>query len=305
MTAVLIPLDGSRFAESAFALALTVANALDAELHLVRVHELMALPVMDAITPMPVIDAAFEESSRAAQRAELENSAADLRTLSHRTVHEALLEGSVVHAITEYARVNKVTVIVTSTHGRSGFARATLGSVAEELARNGDVPVLLLHPTEGTPPSGPQSLSHALVPLDGTPLAEAALAPAIALLGGRRTLTLFRMVAPVTVDFAPTPMPMAMTDAGTLEAEMAAARAYLDRIADTLRPKGITVNLEVAANVATPSAIEEAVAKYAPDFVAIATHGRSGLTRFLLGSVAESLVARLKVPVLAYHPTEG
>ncbi len=302
MTAVLIPLDGSRFAESALPLALTVATTLDADLHLVRVHELMAMPAMDAITPMPVIDAAFEETSRAAHRSELETSAADLRKLSRRTVHAALLEGSVVHAIAEYARVNRVAVIVTSTHGRTGFARAALGSVAEELARNGGVPVLLVHPGEGTPPAAPPTLSHALVPLDGTPLAESAITPALTLLSGKRTLTLFRMVAPVTVDLAPTPMPMALTDPAALEAEMAAARAYLERTADTIRAKGVTVNVEVSANVATPSAIEDAVATHHPDFVAIATHGRSGLMRLILGSVAESLVARLTVPVLAFHP---
>jgi nucleotide-binding universal stress UspA family protein len=305
MTAILIPLDGSRFAESAFPIALTVANALNAEIHLVRVHELLAMPAMDAITPMPVIDASFEEQSRAAQRLELEASAADLRKLSHRTVHAALLEGSVVHAISEYARVNKVDVIVTSTHGRSGFARAALGSVAEELARNGGVPVLLLHPTEGTPPSMPASLSHVLVPLDGTPLSEAAIAPAVAMLSGARKITLFRMVAPVTVDLAPTPMPIAITDPNALEAEMIAAKAYLERIAEPLRTQGLTVEVEVSANVATPSAIEEAVVARTPDFVAIATHGRSGLVRLLLGSVTESLVARLKVPVLAFHPPEG
>ena len=305
MSAILIPLDGSRFAESAFPIALTVANALNAEIHLVRVHELLAMPAMDAITPMPVIDAAFEEQSRAAQRLELDSSAADLRKLSHRTVHAALLEGSVVHAISEYARVNTVNVIVTSTHGRSGFARAALGSVAEELARNGGIPVLLLHPFDGTPPAMPSALSHVLVPLDGSPLSEAALAPAIAMLSGKRAITLFRMVAPVTVDLAPTPMPMALTDPAALEAEMLAAKAYLERIAEPLRAQGIAVDVEVTANVATPSAIEEAVVAHTPDFVAIATHGRSGFVRFLLGSVAESLVARLKVPVLAFHPPEG
>ncbi len=302
MTAVLTPLDGSRFAESAIPLALTAATALNADVHVVRVHELVAVPSMDAITPMPVIDAAFEEETRKDQRLELETTAADLRRYAHRPVHAALLEGSVVRAIIAYARAHDVRLIVTSTHGRSGLARAAMGSVAEELAREAPIPVLLLHPVDGAAPAAPRSLQHVLVPLDGTALAEAVIPAATMLLSGARRVTLFRMVAPVTVDLAPTPMPVSMTDSLALEGDLAAARDYLDGVANTLRAEGFTVDVEVTANVATPSAIEEAVTSHAPDFVAISTHGRSGLMRFLLGSVTETIIARLAVPVLAFHP---
>ncbi|MBI3790515.1 MAG: universal stress protein [Gemmatimonadetes bacterium] len=305
MPAILIPLDGSRFAESAIPLGVTVANALDAEIHLVRVHELVALPAMDAVTPLPIVDSAMEEASRQQQRLELEASAADLRKLSHRPVHAALLEGSVVHALIEYARVNHASAIVTSTHGRSGIARAALGSVAEELARACGLPVLLLHPSDGQAPAAPPTFEHVLVPLDGSALSEAILPPALALLSGARRVTLFRMVAPVTMDLAPTPMPIAMSDPVSLEAEMVAAKAYLERVADTLTPQGYRVHVDVAANVAAPSAIEQAAASCAPDFIAIATHGRSGFSRLIMGSVAESLVARSRIPVMAFHPPGG
>lgn len=302
MTAVLIPLDGSRFAESAIPLGVAVANALGADIQLVRVHELVALPAMDALTPMPVVDAAVEEASRTQQRDELEATAADVRAMAHCPVHVALLEGSVVHALLEFARVNQVRMIVTSTHGRSGLARAALGSVAEELARSATCPVMLLHPAEGQAPAAPRRFEHVLVPLDGSPLSEAILPHATALLTGARKVTLFRMVAPVTVDLAPTPMPLAITDAAALEAELAGAQAYLEGIAARLRATGYTVATEVVANVATPSAIEQAASAHAPDLIALATHGRHGLSRLIMGSVTESLVARTRVAVLTWHP---
>ena len=302
MTAVLLPLDGSRFAESVVPLALTVAGALNGDLHVVRVHELLALPTMDAITPIPMIDASFEEEARAAQRAELESTAADLQRSAHRPVHAALLDGSVVPALIEYARVNHIGMIICSTHGRSGFARAALGSVAEELARSAFIPVMLLHPAEGHPPAAPARFEHVLVPLDGSAMSELVLPHALALLTGARKVTLFRMVTPVTVDLAPTPMPIAMTDPTAIEAEMAAARDYLEGVAATLRPQGFDADVEVSANVSTPSSIEQVVNERKPDFIAMVTHGRSGFARFIMGSVAESLVAKLRIPLVVYHP---
>ena len=302
MTAILVPLDGSRFAESVVPLALSVARAMRAELHLVRVHEIIAVPIMDAITPMPVIDAALEAESRTGQSADLERSAADLRSSRGLTVHTALLDGNVSDAIVEYARTHAVSLIVSSTHGRTGFARAALGSVATELVRRSGVPTLLLHSADGQAPAAPASFEHVLVPLDGSAHAEVVLPPALSLLSGKRRVTLFRMVAPVTVDLAPSPMPMAVVDPVALEAEMAAAREYLEGVAATLRPQGFTVDVDVSANVSAPTSIASAIETARPDLVAIATHSRSGFARFVFGSVAESLVALVRTPVLVFHP---
>lgn len=301
MAAIMVPLDGSRFSESVLPLALTVAERLGATLHIVRVHELVAMPVMDALTPMPVIDASLEAESRALQQVDLERSAADLRKSSPVPVEWALLEGGAGEALAEYAHAHGITMIVTSTHGRTGVTRAALGSVSVHLVRHSGVPVLLLHPGDGHAPAAPRAFEHVLVPLDGSAPSETVLKPALALLSGAKRVTLFRMVAPITMDLAPTPMPLAITDPIALEAEMTAARAYLEGIADTLRPKGFTVGVEVSANVAVASSIEEAVKAYKPDLIAMATHARSGLGRFIFGSVAESLVAHVRTPVLSYH----
>lgn len=301
MAAILVPLDGSRFSESVLPLALTVAERMGATLHIVRVHELVAMPVMDAITPMPVIDASLEAESRALQLADLERSAADLRKSGPVPVVCALLEGGVGEALTEYAQAHGITMIVTSTHGRTGVARAALGSVAVQLVRHSGVPVLLLHPGDGHAPASPRAFEHIFVPLDGSTPSETVLTPALALLSGAKRVTLFRMVAPITMDMAPTPMPLAITDPIALEAEMTGARSYLEGIAATLRDQGFTVGVEVSANVAAASSIEEAVKAYQPDLIAMATHARSGLARLIFGSVAESLVAHVQTPVLSYH----
>jgi nucleotide-binding universal stress UspA family protein len=222
------------------------------------------------------------------------------------------LRGPVGPTLAEYAATSKADLIVMTTHGRGPLSRFWLGSVADELIRHSPVPLLVHRPLQGTAPEarGPFPFRRILVPLDGTALAEAALAPATALarLFGAE-LHLLRAVEPVLVpvpdgvsDFPP------LTGQPLIEHLTAQARVDLDRVAGRLRSEGLAVSSQVTVHdffeAAAPAVLE--AAKTA-DLIVLATHGRSRVARFFFGSVADNVVRAAPCPVLVvhHHPTGG
>jgi nucleotide-binding universal stress UspA family protein len=144
---------------------------------------------------------------------------------------------------------------------------------------------------------------HILVPLDGSALAEQVLphVHALAANEGTTKLTLLRAVPPVfttSVDYSGLMASDISDSMVTLEHE---AEAYLDGVADTFRAEGYTVNTEVSAMPAAEAILDYAEAQHA-DLIAIATHGRSGISRFVFGSVTQKVVQTAPVPVLVIRP---
>jgi nucleotide-binding universal stress UspA family protein len=202
-------------------------------------------------------------------------------------------------AILDAAAHRPADLIAMSTHGRSGPGRWLFGSVADEVLRRAEVPVLLVPgacpPGWGAAPTRRQ----VLVPLDGSELAEEALAPACELaerLGA--DLRLLRVVEP--------PVPLVADEvsypaAVNQDAELAAAQAYLDRVLARLRAAGrageASALLGEAATTIAAVAREQGV-----DAIAMATHGRSGLARLVLGSAATGVLQRAAMPLLLVRP---
>jgi len=144
---------------------------------------------------------------------------------------------------------------------------------------------------------------HILVPLDGSALAEQVLphVHALAANEGTTQVTLLRAVPPVfttSVDYSGLMASDISDSMVTLEHE---AEAYLDGVADTFRAEGYTVNTEVSAMPAAEAILDYAEAQHA-DLIAIATHGRSGISRFVFGSVTQKVVQTAPVPVLVIRP---
>jgi nucleotide-binding universal stress UspA family protein len=201
-----------------------------------------------------------------------------------------------------------VDLVVMTTHGRGPLSRLWLGSVADAFLRRSPAPLFLIRPREGAPDlaAGPGP-RHILIPLDGGPLAEQVLGPAVAL--GQPVgadYTLLRVLPPaVAVVFEPagTPMPVLVDDPPLQERE-SQARAYLDQVANRLRAEGLGVRTQVAVDQLVPGAILDAVPDNDIDLIALATHGRAGLPRLLLGSVADKVIRGAAVPVLAFRPAE-
>jgi nucleotide-binding universal stress UspA family protein len=213
-----------------------------------------------------------------------------------------MLEVPVVEALARHAELIGAGLIVMSTHGRSGIARAWLGSVADRLIRQSPVPTLVVRPGVEPPDLAHEPpMRHILIPLDGSALAERAIDLAVEV--GRLThahYTLVQVVEPVYRAFliggAEPPV--------DVEAESAAwkqASEYLDGVATRLRGQGLTVWSET--RIGSPAtAILESAAVNGADLIAMSTHGRGGVARLLMGSVADKLLRGARVPLLITRP---
>jgi nucleotide-binding universal stress UspA family protein len=307
---ILVPLDGSAFGEQALTRAITVARRHGATIHLVHVHGLPVLPL--SAEGMGAFDPDWPERQRADEAAYLEQVAAD-RVRHHGEVVVRLLEAPIADALSQYIAAESIDLVVMTTHGRGGISRAWLGSVADELVRATTVPLMLIRPTEDLPigaisafsgaaSAGVASPTRVLLPLDGSPLAEAAIEPTIDVLGGDAQVTLLHVIPPMYVAGAPYGTSPATFDAEAHAAEQSRAGRYLTAVAERLRPQVAGVTGLVVTHAQPATAVRETARNIGADLTALATHGRSGAARWALGSVADKLIRAGDTPVLVVRP---
>ncbi len=282
---ILVPLDGSPFAEQALPLAVAVARPAGAAINLVEVHSLYALnePAAAWLAFDPAEDAAFKQQELAYLNA------AGRRIADPRTpVLSSLVLGLEADGILEAAQARHADLVVMTMHGRGPVSRLFLGSVADEVVRRSPVPVLLLRPHDPPAEAPPPAVSNVLIPLDGSALAEEVLDPAAEL---ARLLnapcTLLRVIE------APPRRP-AETHAAELplEPHLGEARAYLHHIVERLHEKSVGADTRVVVAPHAAAVILEAAQAEPGTLIALAAHGRGGLRRMLLGSVADKLISR-------------
>jgi nucleotide-binding universal stress UspA family protein len=277
---IMIPLDGSAFAEAALGQAADVAARLRATVHLVMVY--------DEANPVATV------------RDYLAHVASDARVAKLNPV-TALLSGDVVTALDKYARSSRIDLIVMSTHGRSGIVRAWLGSVADELIRRTNIPVLLLR-SGGQPQRHGLSTRKVLLPVDGSEFSEALIATAVALAGHDDThYTLLRVLLPpppVSLgDAIATPLPQYGLDDLRTDAE-----DHLRGLAASLRMEGLTVDTELVVQPDVAAAIREYALRTGVDLIAMVTHGLYGWKRLALGSVSDRILRDTTVPLMVLYP---
>jgi len=301
---ILVPLDGSPFAEQALPLARELARATRSKLRLVLVHELPGPPVDVASARLYT---SIEVAVRKSERAYLQGVAARLREASPTRVHTALLGGPIGPALATYVEEIGADLIVMSTHGRGPFRRFWLGSVADHLVRTAEVPVLLVRPSEeATGQAPPPVIQEILVPLDGSPLAEAALGPASAVAGALGAgLLLLQVVQPIVLmTDPPLAVPTGYDDRLTT-IRRREAQDYLDSLRDKLGAQGLRVSTAAVVGGPLAPTILELAGPDRVGLIAIATHGRGGLRRLALGSVADKLVRGADQPVLVVRPAKA
>ncbi len=297
---IMVPLDGSPLAERALPLGLDLAERARARLRLVLVHQTPPPPVDKAAARLAVrIDLAV----RRAERDYLRTTQARLAgTATKGRVRGVTLTGPVGQALADYVSELGVDLVVMATHGRGGFERAWLGSVADRLVRTLEIPVLLVRagtePGSEAVPGGP-----VLVPLDGSPRAEEALGPALALARlWDAEIQLIQVVRPVMLATDPAlPLPSAYDEVGTAIGRDI-AQDYLDDVAERVRAAGVRAT---ASAVLGWGAVDTLLGLAVPDRIgvlALATHGHGGLRRAALGSVADKLVRGASIPVLVCRP---
>lgn len=301
-TSILVPLDGSAFGESALPAAVTLAKRSGARLHLVYVRG----TAMDSTMGLPGLATGWSPEAERGARTYLDDVADRTSDDLGESVSFALLDGRVAEAVCAYARSNGISLLVMSTHGRRGVSRAWLGSVAAGIIREAPAPVLLVRPRKGgARPGATLRIRHILVPLDGSPLSEAIVAPAAAL--GKLTgasLTLVHVIEPVFRLGEAILVPAVEYDREAHERQAEEADVYLGRLVARLHGDGVEADVRVETGEAVYTLLEMAKAR-GSDLIALATHGRSGWQRLVFGSVADKIVRTSTLPALVLRPPEG
>jgi nucleotide-binding universal stress UspA family protein len=280
---ILVPLDGSILAERALPYAQRLAEAAGGRLILTRIADPLRTFGIDVI-----------EGERGAQASQYpERVAADLGG-SGLAIETALACGRAAKEVLHQASSCEASLIVMATHGRSELGRWLHGSVADEVLRRSPVPIVLVHgDTHPWANNGPSTI---LVALDGSAVSEEVLGPAQT--WARRLqaeLVLLQVVAwPPDLHGEPG-VPLVFDP----EAEHNLAQEYLAGVAARLRGS-VRCRAELARSPA--AAIVQVAREEHASLVAMATHGRGGLARLVLGSVATRVVRRSRIPLLLVRP---
>jgi len=291
---ILISLDGSKFSEAALPWALEASRRLGVGLDVISVAE-----------PIPTLE--YAEWNLEAERWTSEYVDRIIEDCGDEAGGEltgAGLTGSPLDRILQRAEARDASLIVAATHGRGPLARSWLGSVADGLLRTAATPVLLVRPQEvGDSIDAPEpAVSHILVPIDGSADSEAALAEA------RRwtrafdaTLHLVQVVTyPNEIASPYLPQTVAL-NREVVEDSTRQARAHLDDLATKLRGEGVDVETHVPEDVRGAAGIVHVATRVGADLLVMATHGRGGIRRALLGSVTDKVVRSTDIPVIVTH----
>jgi nucleotide-binding universal stress UspA family protein len=306
---ILAPLDRSKFAESALPLAAALARGAGAALELVSVVEADPLPLRG-----PTVPPESNDRMRHERTAYLDGVAERIGDTAGGVVETLVLDGEASDALLNRVANADIDLVVMSTHGRGPMERAWLGSVADRLVRRLDVPVILVRPEQGgkdrpdgrgTVSSGTLDVRRLLITLDGSDLAEAVLGPATDVaraLGA--PVSLLRVVGVRMYPGLPHLPHGAEEYSRLLEAERTEAEDYLARVAARLAEHGVEVEGHQVLQGPTAATILGAAKAETDGLIAMTTHGRGGLQRLILGSVADKVLRASSSPVLMVRPPD-
>lgn len=280
---LLVPLDGSALAERAISPAFAIARSLDNDtpctLHLFRVVP----PLLMTIDPTLYAETlSFAEEEAREYLLAIQNEWESDQTPAVAEVETGPVAESIIH----YAQKKQINLIVMSSHGRSGIGRWVYGSVAEKVMRQACCATLIIRqPKEAAPLD---TFRHILVCLDGSTLAEQVLTPILVL---SRTMqaqvTFLRVVPPSHMAVETLALEQFLEQVEKIEQHN--ARIYLSQLLKCLPTGESPIHLEVVMGPPAESIIDYAQENDV-DLIAMCSHGRSGLSRWVYGSVAEKVL---------------
>jgi nucleotide-binding universal stress UspA family protein len=324
---ILVPLDGSTRAEAALPVAARIARAAGSSVVLLQVVSIptnygygsglgMSYGYGSALNATPLISETDSETEQT-----------EATTYLTRIAHSDLFAGistttdvdigSPAPQILALAEQQAVNLIVLCSHGRTGFLRWALGSVAQRIIHHSRVPVLVLREGGAALPALHADATHPLcaaVALDGSPLAETALLPAAHLVAAlaqpaQGAVHLLHVVKPRTSasdeDFLP------QGDAEGVEH----AQTYLQGVREHLLAQTSDLNLRVTWSITPAQDVAETIVttpekgtgstgENGRDVLVMATHGHGGVERWVMGSVTERVLGASTVPVLVIRPPQ-
>ncbi len=299
---ILVPLDGSPFAEHALPLAASIARHAGATLRLLQVLPPLADRYFWAPTPGSQLEHDLRDHYQAKARTYLEGIANRLKSsvpVSYDMLDEHI---DITEAIeTEVAKAG-IDLVVMPSHGRGTLRRFWLGSVADDVYRSLMVPVLLARPQQETVDFElePQ-IRHILVTLDGSAQAEEVLESVLCIgLAMDADLLLVRVIPP-PLPHNTTEKPVGTGAGGPIDDRLRQdPPRYLQAVAEMLQAKGARVRTQLLASTEPADAILKAAA--GADLIAMQTHARRGVARLVYGSVVDKVVNNSTLPVLINRP---
>ena len=291
---ILLPLDGSPLAEHVLDHIGWLATPAQTELCLVSVIEswryAAASPdfaLADLITPVRLGMQEYLQT----QQTKLQ--AAGYQVATH------VIEGDAASVILNLVQTEGIDLVAMSSHGRSGFVRWALGSVAERVIHGAQIPVFLVRETTEPRQSKLQTI---LLPLDGSVTAEQALPEAQALAKANQAHLLLVQVIQKLDEGSQRLLFKDETAAKATFAEWRGqAEAYLAAVAARVTASGVACDYRVAVD--NPDRAICAMSNHA-DLIVMGTHGRSGLARWVYGSVANKVLRGASCPLLLVHTLE-
>jgi len=294
-TKMLIPLDGSKNAEKVLPYARNLAGKFKIPIELLAVIDIAEMATHISAEKARYLDTMIEEGVRA--------STTYLRgiatTFPDATVSCTVEKGSAVETIIQKGETDVGMLITMATHGRSGLNRFLLGSVAEKVMRGTANPILLIRAADEAKGVGEEKLTSVIVPLDGSELAESVL-PMVAGVAKKLGLevVLFRAYHIPYNAYAGDDGYSAVNYDELISSVRDEAKEYLEtKVADVKKLGVEKVSMLLKEGFAGDEIIT--LGRKTPDnLIAMCSHGRSGVKRWVLGSVAETVVRHSGDPVL-------
>lgn len=284
---ILFPTDLSVGARQAFPQAAYLADQHDAELHILTV----ANDRTEGEGDIPIPTDTLAEWIGTPPDADSPRGTVEALSITQKRIEAA----AAAEGILAYTEDEDIDLVVMGTHGRRGVTRLLFGSVTEEVVRNAPCPVLTVR--TGAADSPERAVQRLLVPIDFSEASEVALRHAMEI---ARTydaeLDLLHVVEevvyPSTYGVEPAHFP-------TQEIRLRVERQLGNLVRENMDDEHVTNSVLVGY---APTSILDHVEENDIDLVVIATHGRTGLDRLLLGSVAERVIRRCPAPVFVVKP---
>jgi nucleotide-binding universal stress UspA family protein len=297
---ILVPLDGSRLAATAVPYAVILARAADARISLLAVVE----PLSEH-AGLPSAAAREEDERHVTEStAYLESVATSLRAHGL-TVTTVVRHGNPASEILAASEDGGCSLIVMSTHGRTGLERVRTGSVAQHVLRHAIIPTLVVRPGDEASTEGEATIAAVTVTLDGSSLAEEALPTATRIATALSIpLTLLRVIPGLGA------LANSGWDAGysayypvsevSERDEERAVEQYLETVAAPLRASGLDARAcwERSVTSHATETIVAVLAKQPSGIAVMASHGRGGVLRWALGSTTEAVLDQSPCPIL-------
>lgn len=291
---MLVPLDGSSAAEIVLPYVEEIATKLSTEITLVSVSESSATDVDNLYRSY------LEHIAR-----QVKHQLKDWGAKEELKVHTGVLLGKPDGEILRFADEHDVGLIAMAGRSSSGQGPSLLGNIAASVLRTTSKPLLLIRvPASSDALQQKRLVKRILVPLDGSSVGEAAIActEAMARAFGAEVV-LIQIMEPV-ITWAGFEGSVSYATPQDEESRKAAAMAYLASVGKPLKESGISTSIAVGFGSSADQIIDYAEAN-AIDLIAMSSHGRSGIGRWVFGSVTSKVLRAGDTPVLVVRATKA